>query len=180
MIQAQGKGGMVAPGVGIQKAKLMIKVFARTGVDSGLRISSINSPKVLPSVASMNSLTSWLRSPLIQPKRSSLTSRPHTTPLSWSHRRKPKGHRQDSSHHNPGTHRQGDVHRRREVVGARDGRSILLGQHSATGALRYRHQQDRSGARGRERFVPGNRSSRCAEVLHRWDQWETRLPHPSS
>jgi len=48
MVKAQGNGGMVALGVGVQKAKLMIKkVFARAGVDSGLWISGINSPKAV-------------------------------------------------------------------------------------------------------------------------------------
>jgi len=48
MTQAQGNGGMVALGVGAQKAKLMIKkVFARAGVDCGLWISGINSPKAV-------------------------------------------------------------------------------------------------------------------------------------
>ena len=48
MTQAEGNGGMVALGVGVQKAKLMIKkVFARAGVDSGLWIAGINSPKAV-------------------------------------------------------------------------------------------------------------------------------------
>ena len=48
MTKAQGNGGMVALGVGVQKAKLMIKkVFARAGVDSGLWISGINSPRAV-------------------------------------------------------------------------------------------------------------------------------------
>ena len=48
MTKAQGNGGMVALGVGVQKAKLMIKkVFARAGVDNGLWISGINSPKAV-------------------------------------------------------------------------------------------------------------------------------------
>ena len=48
MTQAEGNGGMVALGVGVQKTKLMIKkVFARAGVDSGLWIAGINSPKAV-------------------------------------------------------------------------------------------------------------------------------------
>ena len=48
MTQAEGNGGMVALGVGVQKAKLMIKkVLARGGVDSGLWIAGINSPKAV-------------------------------------------------------------------------------------------------------------------------------------
>ena len=46
--KAEGNGGMVALGVGVQKAKLMIKkVFAQACVDSGLWIASINSPKAV-------------------------------------------------------------------------------------------------------------------------------------
>ena len=48
MTQAEGNGGMVALGVGVQKAKLMIKkVLARAGVDSGLWIAGINSPRAV-------------------------------------------------------------------------------------------------------------------------------------
>ena len=48
MTQAEGNGGMVTLGVGVQKAKLMIKkVFARAGVGSGLWIVGINSPEVV-------------------------------------------------------------------------------------------------------------------------------------
>jgi len=48
LTQAQGNGGMVALGVGVQKAKLMIKkVFARAGVDTGLWVAGINSPKAV-------------------------------------------------------------------------------------------------------------------------------------
>jgi acyl transferase domain-containing protein len=48
MTQAEGNGGMVALGVGVQKAKLMIKkVFARAGVENGLWIAGINSPKAV-------------------------------------------------------------------------------------------------------------------------------------
>ena len=48
MARAEGNGGMVALGVGVQKAKLMIKkVFSRAGVDSGLWIAGINSPKAV-------------------------------------------------------------------------------------------------------------------------------------
>ena len=48
MTLAEGNGGMVALGVGVQKAKLMIKeVLARAGTDSGLWIAGINSPKAV-------------------------------------------------------------------------------------------------------------------------------------
>ncbi|KAF9645762.1 hypothetical protein BDM02DRAFT_3189448, partial [Thelephora ganbajun] len=47
MTQAEDNGGMVALGVGVQKAKLMIKVFARAGVDTGLWVAGINSPKAV-------------------------------------------------------------------------------------------------------------------------------------
>jgi len=48
MTRAQGNGGMVALGVGVQKAKLMIKkVLARAGADGGLWIAGINSPKAV-------------------------------------------------------------------------------------------------------------------------------------
>jgi acyl transferase domain-containing protein len=48
MTQAEGNGGMVALGVGVQKAKLMIKkVLARAGVETGLWIAGINSPKAV-------------------------------------------------------------------------------------------------------------------------------------
>ena len=48
MTQAEGNDGMVALGVGVQKAKLMIKkVLARAGVKTGLWIAGINSPKAV-------------------------------------------------------------------------------------------------------------------------------------
>ena len=44
MTQAEGNGGIVALGIGVQKAKLMIKKdFACARVDSGLWIAGINS-----------------------------------------------------------------------------------------------------------------------------------------
>ena len=45
---AEGNGGMVALGVGVRKAKLMIKkVLAHAGVEGGLWIADINSPKAV-------------------------------------------------------------------------------------------------------------------------------------